>query len=160
MQKEALSRKVGCADPLEPASAAIKTNWHEEFPRYLLVYGLGTSAHIKLQNAWDSESKITFLNEKHHVLKWWKNILQDLKHQPADKRNPESHWAWGDFCTLKWTFVATASTHLRTWYKSQGINNNNSIPSNIFFFLQDTGKKEHGVCGRSLEHEFCLCHAY
>lgn len=65
-------------------------------------------------------------------------------------RNPESHWAWGDFCTLRWTFVATASAHLRTWYKSQGIKNNNSILSkiNFFFLLQDTGKKEHWVCGQ------------
>lgn len=118
MQKEVLPGKVGCVDPLGPSTAA---NWHKAPPRYLLLYELMSPDHTKQQNIRDSESKITFLNETHHVLRGGKNNLQDMKHQTADKRNPESHWPWVDFSTLKWTFIAIASTYLRTWYKSQVI---------------------------------------
>lgn len=47
----------------------LKKKWHKEPPGYLLLYGLETSAHIKLQNAWDSESEMTSHNEKHHAQK-------------------------------------------------------------------------------------------
>lgn len=143
MQKEALMGKIGCADPLWPTSTAIKTNWHKEPPGYLLLYCLQTWACIKMQNAWNSESKMTFLNEKHHVLEKKKMSCRIWNIRQV-KRNWESYCAWGDFSTPKWTLDATASTLLRTRYESPSINNRNSVPSNIHIVLQRFLKRECG----------------